>query len=178
VGQASALANLGVEPVTVGLMPIVAFDKHTSYIHHIPTDYCLSNKRIVLIDVGAKVEHYNADMTRTYVFDTAYSQPYEDVAYALRVLEDEAREGVNILYLVELAKKLLRKYRRCSFAYHHLLGHGIGLEVHELPNFRDNMILKKNMVLTFEPAIYVKNRFGIRLENTYVVKKKKIKSLC
>lgn len=170
-----AFLSYGVE---AAFNPIVAFNKNTSYVHHNPTSYNPSKKHIILIDMGARFHHYNADITRTFILSKSYKKVYEDVFNVLSILEDEAKENTSLKHLNELAKDLLKPYGKASFIHHHLLGHGIGLEVHESPSFREDIILQKNMVITLEPAVYFKNRFGVRLENTYVIKKKKAKSLC
>ena len=58
----------------------------------------------------------------------------------------------------------------------HSTGHGIGLEVHEFPtvSYRSNTKLKENMAITVEPGIYIENKFGIRIEDSLIVKNKPI----
>ena len=53
----------------------------------------------------------------------------------------------------------------------HSTGHGIGLEVHELPWIRPNIdsAIKENMTITIEPGIYVENKYGIRIEDSLVI---------
>ena len=55
----------------------------------------------------------------------------------------------------------------------HALGHGVGLEIHELPFFstKKDVMLKNNMVVTDEPGIYLPNKFGVRIEDTLWVNK-------
>ena len=55
----------------------------------------------------------------------------------------------------------------------HALGHGVGLDVHELPIVSNNseVVLKPNMVITSEPGIYIPGKFGIRIEDTVLVGK-------
>ena len=56
------------------------------------------------------------------------------------------------------------------------LGHGIGLEVHEFPtiSYRSNTKLKENMAITVEPGVYLANKFGIRIEDSLIVKDRPI----
>ena len=58
----------------------------------------------------------------------------------------------------------------------HSTGHGIGLEVHELPtiSYRSETKLKENMAITVEPGIYIPNKFGVRIEDSLIVKDKLI----
>ena len=58
----------------------------------------------------------------------------------------------------------------------HSTGHGIGLEVHELPaiSYRSDLRLKENMAITVEPGIYIENKFGIRIEDSLIVKQRPI----
>ena len=60
------------------------------------------------------------------------------------------------------------------------LGHGVGLNIHEAPavNAESDSILKENMVITIEPGIYLKNRFGVRIEDLCIVKKDGLLNLC
>jgi Xaa-Pro aminopeptidase len=54
----------------------------------------------------------------------------------------------------------------------HSLGHGVGLDIHEYPfiSKQSDMILEENMVFTIEPGIYLKDQFGVRIEDTVVLK--------
>ena len=67
-----------------------------------------------------------------------------------------------------IKKKNFGKY------FTHSTGHGIGLEVHELPNisYRSSTKLKKNMAITVEPGIYIPKKFGVRIEDSLIVKEK------
>jgi len=54
----------------------------------------------------------------------------------------------------------------------HSTGHGVGLQVHEKPWIRpnDNEPLREKMVITIEPGIYIKSKFGVRIEDTVAIK--------
>jgi len=56
----------------------------------------------------------------------------------------------------------------------HGLGHGVGKKIHQSPNIspRSKSILKKNQIITIEPGLYFKNKLGIRIEDTILVKEK------
>ena len=54
----------------------------------------------------------------------------------------------------------------------HSTGHGVGLDIHEFPNInhKSDVIIENNMVFTIEPGIYLPNEFGVRIEDTVVMK--------
>ncbi len=153
--------------------PIVAYNKYTSSIHHLPKQYSPSKKEIVLIDIGAKYKGYCNDTTISLSKKREVKDKIIEVFNLLTELEDIAKEGKSVKEITHYAKKKLDKYGKASFYHHHLLGHGIGIEVHELPNFNSNTLLKKNMTITLEPGIYIKNKYGIRIEKTYIIRKEK-----
>ena len=61
----------------------------------------------------------------------------------------------------------------------HSFGHGLGLEIHEIPYLRSavDCNLKENSIITIEPGVYIPNTFGIRIEDTYIVNKTGLESL-
>ena len=60
-----------------------------------------------------------------------------------------------------------------GFELVHSLGHGVGLDIHEIPfiNGKNDGVLKANMTVTSEPGIYIPNRFGVRIEDTVLITK-------
>ena len=72
-----------------------------------------------------------------------------------------------------LAKMVDNDFRLNNFDLIHALGHGVGLNVHELPILSHNSqsILKENMIVTNEPGIYLPGKYGIRIEDTILVGK-------
>ena len=61
----------------------------------------------------------------------------------------------------------------------HAFGHGVGLEIHELPVLRSNQdnILKENSIIAIEPGVYIPGKFGIRIEDTCRVTKLDLESI-
>ncbi len=153
--------------------PIVAYNKNTSSIHHIPKQYSPSKKDVILIDVGAKYKGYCNDTTISLSKKREVKDKISEIFHLLMELEDIAKEGKSVKEITHYAKEKLTKYGKASFYHHHLLGHGIGIEVHEKPFFNSNTVLKKNMTITLEPGIYIKNKYGIRIEKTYIIRKEK-----
>jgi Xaa-Pro aminopeptidase len=63
--------------------------------------------------------------------------------------------------------------------YVHLLGHGVGLDIHEKPSFGDGDLVEVGDILTIEPGLYYPDReIGVRIEDTFVVREDGVESLC
>ncbi|MFB5608288.1 MAG: M24 family metallopeptidase, partial [Candidatus Nitrosomaritimum yanchengensis] len=77
---------------------------------------------------------------------------------------------------VDLACRKFIEEKNYGKYFIHSTGHGIGLEVHEVPaiSYRSETKLKENMAITVEPGIYIPNKFGIRIEDSLIVKEKPI----
>lgn len=176
--EAEIAADLAYEMLKRGDEPsfdiIVAADRNTASPHHVPTatrveDFCY-------VDFGMRKDHYCSDLTRCFVFKRSYQQYVDLVQHVLDQLEDHIRPGVRTADLHKTTEKLLGKYAK---NFIHALGHGIGLEVHELPHIgpRAKDVLEAGMTIAIEPAFYLKNRFGVRLENNYVVTRNGCKRL-
>jgi len=126
----------------------------------------------VVVDFGSKKE-YCSDVTRLVM--TAPDEEIRkvaDIVYtALQKAKDAVRTGVVCSEIDAIAREYIDS-KGYSEYFNHGLGHGVGVDVHEKPVFnpRDNTILEPNMVLTIEPGIYLPDRFGVRLEDTIVVK--------
>lgn len=155
--------------------PVIAFGPHSALPHHQPTGTVLENNQAVLIDVGAKVDGYCADMTRTIWFgdqpDPLFSEIQEVVEQAYQL----ALEKVRPQALAKSADVAARDYiaqQGYGKQFIHSTGHGLGLEIHEPPSLHESssIKLKKNMVVTVEPGIYLPGKFGYRYENTVIVK--------
>ncbi|WP_338600256.1 aminopeptidase P family protein [Sulfolobus tengchongensis] len=154
---------------------IVAFGENTAYPHHIPTDRVLMNNDIALFDIGAKYNGYCFDSTRTFVFKNNEAKKiYEIVLQAQLEAIDAVRDGVTASEIDNIARKVIEKAGYGKY-FMHSTGHGVGVEIHESPaiSMNSKQVLKENMVITVEPGIYLKGRFGIRIEDTLIVTKGK-----
>ncbi|MDP2585725.1 MAG: M24 family metallopeptidase, partial [Candidatus Levybacteria bacterium] len=168
----------------------VGFGKNSAVPHHQATNNKLTNNEIVLLDFGVKLDNYCSDMTRTVFFGKAsaeFKKMYETVLKA----QSKAIEFLNTKYLIHNTSKqkiiasdidnIARKHI-ISSGYKtipHSLGHGIGLEVHEKPSLspKSKDILKKGMVFSIEPGIYIPNFGGVRIEDLVVLEKGKLRLL-
>ena len=153
--------------------PIVAFDSNSALPHALPTDRVLDKNSLVLVDAGLKYKRYCSDRTRTYIDkkDKKQQKIYDIVKKAHNEALKFAKEGVKAKDIDKKAREFIEKEGYGKF-FIHSTGHGVGLDIHELPIIspKSETIIKENMVFTIEPGIYLENEFGVRYENMVVIK--------
>ncbi len=127
---------------------------------------------VLLVDMGCEYKGYNSDLTRT-MFVTSIDPTLERVYLIVKRAQEEAlrsvRPGISVEKLDAVARNIITE---AGFGerFGHGLGHGIGMEVHELPAVRKgDLKLKKNMVITIEPGIYLPGIGGVRIEDMVLV---------
>lgn len=157
----------------VAFETIVASGTNSSKPHTVPTDRKIEAGDPITIDMGCKCKGYCSDMTRT-IF-VGYVPVQVQKIYDL-VLKNELqtlkeyRDGTSI----RLASRMVENdFKLNGYDLVHSLGHGVGLEIHELPyiNGRNDNTLKENMIVTNEPGIYIPGNFGVRIEDTVLITK-------
>ena len=152
---------------------IVASGKNSSKPHAIPTDKKIEPGDPITIDMGCIYKGYCSDMTRTifaqYVPEEI-KNIYELVLKNQKQVINEIREGTNLKVISRMVEN---DFKLHGYDFIHALGHGVGMEIHELPfiSSKVDFIVKSNMVLTNEPGIYVPDKFGVRIEDTLVAYK-------
>jgi Xaa-Pro aminopeptidase len=139
--------------------------------HHQPGDYPLKEGEPIIIDMGAKLDGYCADITRTYILgqpDDQFRKIYRLVRQAQEQAEKGLKAGMDSLAADALARQVIAA-AGFGDAFGHSLGHGVGLAVHEAPSlspFKErSTMLKADSVVTVEPGIYLSGWGGVRLEN-------------
>lgn len=166
----SAMRKEGAEAIAFDI--IVAAGAGGATPHHTPNDRPIQAHEPVIIDMGARVEGYAADMTRTVCFGEAsreLREQYDLVEAALEAAISRGAPGCRGSYVCARTEEIM------SASRHHRgfragIGHGIGLAVHEPPHLKsDEFILQENMVIAIEPAVYVLGWGGIRLEDTVLI---------
>lgn len=124
----------------------------------------------LLLDFGAQVDGYCADLTRTVVVggraDERQRLVYETVRQAQRRALDNIQAGMSGREADQLAREVIAQ-RGFGEAFGHSLGHGLGLEVHEAPRLSATAeaALPAGAVVTVEPGIYLPGWGGVRLED-------------
>lgn len=152
---------------------IVASGENSSKPHAKTTERQIKEGDPITIDMGCIYKGYCSDMTRTifagFVPENV-KQIYDLVLKNQLQTEKDLKEGANIRML---SKNVDNDFKLHGYQLVHALGHGVGLEVHELPyiNSKNDNILKENMVITNEPGIYLTGRFGVRIEDTVLITK-------
>lgn len=171
--------TLGAEDVS--FEPIVAFGENSSVPHHKSDNTILKKDDLVLIDMGMKYKNYCSDMTR--VIFLAKPTPLQKKVFSIVLAaQKNAINKVRIGMLEQKIDSLSRKTIE-SHGYGenfgHGTGHGVGLDIHESPNLSPlgKQKIKKGMVMTIEPGIYLPGKFGIRLENMILVTEKGAENL-
>ncbi len=171
--------NLGAEDVSFD--PIVAFGKNSAIPHHEPGKSLLKKSDVILIDMGMKYQGYCSDMTRTLVSKSATAKEKE--VYHL-VLEAQLnalkhiKAGVTGKEADSYSRDII-KAAGYGENYGHAGGHGIGLDIHEMPSLSENSkeVFEENMVVTVEPGIYLPGKFGVRIEDMILLTKSGNKNL-
>jgi len=152
---------------------IVASGERTALPHAHPTSAKLQPGQLLLIDMGTFQAGYASDMTRMLFLGTPDARVklmYKAVLEAQLAAIDAVKPGVTTAYVDRRARQVLKQYG-LDRAFVHSTGHGLGLEIHELPRIgrKNKTKLAAGMAITIEPGAYVEGYGGIRIEDTVVV---------
>lgn len=150
---------------------IVASGPRTSLPHGTPSQRRIRKGEYVLIDFGARFRGYCSDMTRIHTPPgAALPDFYPVVEDARQKALEVVRPGVLSSEIDAAARQVIARAGYGEY-FRHSTGHGLGIEVHELPVIspRHPTPIQEGMVFTIEPAIYLPRRAGIRLEDALVV---------
>jgi Xaa-Pro aminopeptidase len=155
--------------------PIVAAGPNSARPHHQPGDYVIQAGEPIIIDMGARVGGYCADMTRTFCIgppDEHFQKIYTLVRRAQAKAEAGLKAGMDSLAGDALAREVIAA-GGYGEAFGHSLGHGVGLAVHESPALSPSEARKTELpqgcVVTVEPGIYLTGWGGVRLEDMVVL---------
>ncbi|MEN6476005.1 MAG: aminopeptidase P family protein [Syntrophaceae bacterium] len=152
---------------------IVASGERSAMPHGVASEKVIPAHVPVVIDFGCIVDGYCSDQTITVTtgkvgaeFEAAYARVFEAQQKAIAALAP----GKAALEVDGLARSHLSEHGLGAF-FGHGLGHGVGREVHEAPSVssRSEDVLAQGMVITIEPGVYFPGKFGIRLEDCFVI---------
>jgi Xaa-Pro aminopeptidase len=148
--------------------PIVASGPNSALPHAVPTERTLREEEPILLDVGAKLDGYCSDMTRT-VFLGGASDNFKKIYMTVREAQLSAFKSVKPGMMTTEADSIARDHiAEAGYGayFGHSLGHGIGLAPHETPAVSPlrPKPLREGMIFTIEPGIYLPGKGGVRLE--------------
>ena len=155
---------------------IVASGANGAHPHARASSKELRAGELVVIDFGVRYRGYVSDMTRTIAvgkISPRLRRAYEAVRTAQARACRDARAGKRGSELDMLCRSTLEKRKLGKF-FTHATGHGIGMEIHELPviSREQDAELPAGAVITVEPGVYIPNVGGVRIEDALVLTKK------
>lgn len=163
--------------------PIVAGGARATVLHYEDNDCDVREGELVLVDIGAEFEHYNADITRTFPVSGTFSERQKAIYNLVLKAELEVikaiKPGVPFAKLNEIAKQVLAEGCKelgvmendgqLAGVYYHGVSHSLGLDTHDVGDYR-GLELQPGMVLTVEPGLYISEEaIGIRIEDDVLV---------
>lgn len=152
---------------------IVASGPRSAWAHARPTPKLLGKSELVVLDQGAILQNYCSDMTRTVFVGRASVQVrrmYQAVLHAQETAKQAIRPGAKAGDVDRAARQTLKQFGLARY-FTHSTGHGLGIEVHEMPRLGkgEETVLQEGMVVTVEPGVYLEGLGGIRIEDDVVV---------
>ena len=158
---------------TISFETIVAAGPNGAMAHHQPSDRVIQQGEPIVIDMGAKVEGYCSDITRTVVVgepDDTFRKIYDVVLGAQLTAINTVRPHMSGRDCDGLSRSVIAE-AGYGDNFGHSLGHGVGLAVHEDPQVgpRSDHELKSGMVFTVEPGIYISGWGGVRIEDIVIL---------
>jgi len=159
--------------------PIVALNSNAAKPHATPSKQKLKRGDLLLVDAGLKYKRYCSDRTRTVIAERGFhftikqhfsekkiQKAYDTVRKAHDRAISKARSGMKAREVDALTRDLIEKAGFGKY-YIHSTGHGVGLDIHEMPyiSSRSETRIRDGMVFTIEPGIYMPGAFGIRIED-------------
>ena len=152
---------------------IAVTGKKTSMPHGVPDDTVVETGDFVTMDFGAVYKGYHSDMTRTVAVGEISAEQrkiYEIVLSAQRASLEILKKGVSCKVADKAARDIITNAGYGDY-FGHGTGHGVGIEIHELPNLspRSDTILQIGNIVTVEPGIYIPNKFGVRIEDMALI---------
>lgn len=163
---------------------ICASGKNATVLHYEDNNQIAKDGDLILFDLGAEFDYYCSDISRTIPvngkFTKRQKQIYSIVLSAMKEVEKEAKPGLKLKDLNDIAKKvlakgcidigLIEKEEEISKYYFHSVSHSLGLDTHDVWNFDSK--LECGAVITNEPGLYIEEEgIGIRLENDLLIVK-------
>lgn len=164
----------GAERMPTGFDPVVASGSNSAMPHAEASRRKIKRGDMVVFDFGCVVDGYCSDMARTVAVGKPTARAKEVYGLVLRAQTEaisRARAGIQAKTLDAVAREIITDGGYGRF-FSHSLGHGVGLSVHEWPtvSFLSTVTLPERAVITIEPGIYLRRKFGVRIEDMILLK--------
>jgi Xaa-Pro aminopeptidase/Xaa-Pro dipeptidase len=153
---------------------IIASGPNGALPHAQVTKRRFTNGDLIVIDLTLRYKGYVSDATRTFGLGTVSDQAKE----VYEIVKESQKKGLKAVkpnMSCKIVDNICREYinqKKYGQYFIHSTGHGIGLDVHEPPSIsaKSQTKLQKNMAITVEPGIYMPKKFGVRIEDSIIVK--------
>lgn len=156
----------------VSFETIVASGYRSSMPHGVASDKVIASGETVTLDFGCYYNHYVSDMTRTIHVGQVTDEErllYDLVLRSNQTLIEHAKAGMANPDYDKVARDVLKEAGYGDY-FTHGIGHGMGLDVHELPFFHTGAgELQAGMVVTDEPGLYIEGKYGVRIEDDLLI---------
>ncbi|MHA6358571.1 M24 family metallopeptidase [Streptococcus vestibularis] len=153
---------------------IIASGYRSAMPHGVASDKVIQSGETLTMDFGCYYNHYVSDMTRTiHIGDTTDEEReiYDIVLRSNQALIDAAKAGMTRRDYDKVARDVIVEAGYSDY-FTHGIGHGIGLDIHEIPYFgNSDETIEAGMVLTDEPGIYLADKYGVRIEDDIIITK-------
>lgn len=147
---------------------IVAAGPNGAVLHWTKRDRVIAAGDLVVVDIGSSYGGYASDITRTFPVSGTFSAEQKKIYETVLAVQDKViaavRPGISLERLNAMAEAELLK---AGFESAHGVGHFVGLNVHDVGDYGGP--LEPGMVITVEPGIYLKDKFGVRIEDQVLV---------
>ena len=144
--------------------------------HGVASDKKIQKDEFITMDFGAYYDGYVSDITRTVYYGQNITNRHKEVYNTVLAGQLLGIKTIKAgMYTDEIDKAVRDFFERKNLGeyFGHGLGHGIGLEIHELPYLSkaQHLELEENMIVTVEPGLYFDGFGGVRIEDDVVVTK-------
>ncbi len=152
---------------------IVASGPRSALPHGVATSRSIGEGELITVDFGAVYKGYCSDMTRTFIMGNHSAEQEKIFSLVLegqRLAMENIEEGMDCTAADELVRSFFQEEGYGQY-FGHGLGHGVGIDVHELPTLspKGKGTLQHSMVFSLEPGIYIEGWGGVRLEDLVVL---------
>ena len=155
---------------------IIAGGPNGALPHAQVTNRKFKKNELIVVDLTLRYKGYVSDSTRTFALgkiSNKEKEVYEIVKQSQKAGLKAVKPKIDCKKIDDSCRKIIDDSGYGKY-FIHSTGHGIGLDVHELPTIgpRSSTKLEKNMAITVEPGIYIPNKFGVRIEDSLIVTQK------